>query len=114
MGQTLRFYARADFMVNARPGETLRIGMPVPRIGRDHLPDGSLPASKEVFECDSESACGRNALHSMRVKPRNPPLWPADEATAAACGVPFTPVEWVDGEWLPKKSKATKPAPNAA
>ena len=106
----LKFYARADKLVNARPGETMLLGMPIPRIGRDYLPDGSMPASREPFECDSESACGRNALHAMRSKPQCPPLWPADEATAQLCGVPFVAVEWVDGEVVPK---ATPKAPKS-
>jgi hypothetical protein len=46
-----------------------------------------------------KSACSRDAA-----------LWPADEQTAAACGVPFTPVEFDEANhlWSAKPAAPTK------
>lgn len=108
----LKFYARRDALVNVRPGDTtFHIGQRIPRINREYDPETrTYPAQPEPFVCDSESPVGQNALHAMRVGIKDPPLWPADEATAAACGVPFIAVRLVDGEWIADDSKA-QPAP---
>jgi hypothetical protein len=120
MGQTLRFYARKDYLVNSRPGWTPSLGQAIPRVNRSlpvKTPNGyACPALPDAFECDSDSDAGRSILRKFARKSgkTDPPLWCADKATATACGVPFVAVELVDGEWIPKKSgppKAAKPKP---
>ena len=120
MGQTLRFFARKDYVVNTRPGWTPPIGQHIPRVNRS-LPikvDGGFaePALPDAFECDSQSEVGRAILKKFGRKSGkiDPPLWCADQPTATACGVPFVDVELVDGEWIPKQSgpaRAPKPKP---
>ena len=106
----LKFCARKNQLVNARPGVVLPIGQPVPRINRTLDSKGRYPADPTPFECDSESECGRNALAAMRAGRKDPPLWPADEQTARACGVAFVPIEHVAGEWVEKSAAAPKPS----
>jgi hypothetical protein len=38
------------------------------------------------------------------------PLWPADKATADFLGIPFVPVEIVNGEAVPVTQRAPSPA----
>jgi hypothetical protein len=122
MGQTLKFYARKDLTVNARPGWTPPIGQPVPTVNRalvivDGIP--TWPAQPEPFVCESDSPVGRHILRafSRRSGKKDPPLWPADEATAHAVAQPFVRVDLVDGEWVPSKAPepktSRKPAPSA-
>lgn len=50
----------------------------------------------------------RVADRLRRVCARDGALWPADETTAAACGVAFVPVERHEGEWQPAEVKPAK------
>ena len=123
MGQKLKFYARKDLLVNARPGWTPPLGQHIPRVNRSApiaTPVGfAQPALPDPFVCDADSDTGRALLRMLRKSSarKNPPLWPADEATAIECGLPFVRVELVDGEWVPAPSPSlarTKPAPIAS
>ncbi len=133
----LAFYARGDALV-AVPGqnpftekrppgsprttfdETMDLG-PVRRVGRDHVPavtreteDGarevvtpsSAPATREPFRVKETNAFMAQKL-AKRV--REKALWPADEHTAEFCGVPFVPVEFIDGEWVEKRPAKKSP-----
>jgi len=73
----------------------------------------AFPAVSEPLEYDE----GRPELRDMdrrltkRVR-RDGDLWPYDRETAAACGVPFVPVTFNDGEWV--ASSNIKPAAKSA
>lgn len=120
---TLKFFAREDFLCNLLPG-TVPAYKSVPRyINRGHEPrDGhaAYPALPDPFVCDSESDIGRNLLRKMGAVPnspsrrKNPPLWPADEATAQRCGVPFVATEFKDGVHRPKVSTTPPDKPKAS
>lgn len=62
------------------------------------------PARKEVTEIDPESDTGRRVLRLMRIE-NDHPLWPADEATAKACSVPFVATTFSDGEHRKARGK---------
>jgi len=106
----LKFYARKDYLVNARPGWTPPYGQQLKRVNRSEpvQTDAGLaqPALPDPFVCEAESDTGRAILHMFRKSSarKDPPLWAADPETARACGVPFVAVELVDGEWIPKAS----------
>ena len=90
----LRFYAREDQLVPV-PGSFPRIGQAPSYIGRKFVAaDRSHPATDDPYECDAETEGGRRLKKLTR---RDACLWPADEATARACGVAFVPVEVKDG-----------------
>jgi len=124
MGQKLKFCARGLFKVNARPGAITVKGQFPQYVNRENVPPAAKgepmthPATKTPFECDADSETGRILLARMGAIPRNPrrqkdpPLWPADEATAEVCGLPYQPIEFKDGAWVPKAAApSTKPAP---
>jgi len=111
----LKFCAREDMLVNARPGETLRIGMMIPRVNRTPDGKGGYPADSEPFECDEDSALGIYLMRRMQKNRKRPPLWPYDEHTARVCGQPFQAVEFKAGAWLPKpEAKPEKQHPKPA
>jgi hypothetical protein len=64
------------------------------------------PATAEPFECDSEDANGQALLNKFRRGKRC--LWPADKATAEACGVDFVAVEVKDGVAVVKQTSAAR------
>jgi hypothetical protein len=65
------------------------------------------PAKAEPDEVDAASP---HAEHLIRYCAKGN-IWPADEATAAACGVAFTKLErGKDGEWLSAAPKTAKPS----
>ena len=104
----LKFCAREDLLVNLKPGVTLGIGQMIPRVNREPDGNGGYPASEKPFCCDSESAIGKYLVRRMVRAKKQPPLWPADEQTAKACGVKYQPIEFKDGEWLPKAPEPPK------
>lgn len=121
----LKFHAKADALQRV-PDFTPSAGQHDRYVGREFDPhtyetaldphdpklpplrSASFPASKEPFECDSESANGQRLKHLIY---RDRDLWAADQATADFCQVPFVEIEWADGEWVPKKTKAAKADP---
>jgi hypothetical protein len=82
------------------PGLVPAIGQAESYVGRtfDAKTRGN-PATKEAFEIDSDSDAGRRLAKLCR---RDACLWPADKATAEACGVEFVELEFRDGVWAPK------------
>lgn len=107
----LRFHAKTG-RVHV-PG--LKLVGAVPRIvGRKHLPgDGTKtaathPVDEDGFVIDDADPNKetRSAAEALKRKCRMGDLWPADEATAAACGVAFVKLELgADGEWQPAAAK---------
>lgn len=68
-------------------------------------------ANAEPVAIDDEHQDADTRVRAERLKQlvtRDGSLWPADEATARACGVEFVPVEMKDGEWQPKAAAAPK------
>ena len=117
----LRFYAKPGHVCHW-PAAMRVTGQVYPYVGRDLVPGNpasgiavSHPAKKEPVEIDDEHPDQDTRVRAERLKEltrRDGALWPADEATAAACGVDFVAVEMRDGEWQPKAappSKTTKP-----
>jgi len=109
----LRFYAKADALQRV-PDFHPAVDQHDRYVGRAHDPEnpGAFPATREPFECDSDSQNGIRLKHLIF---RDGDLWAADEETAAHCQVPFVPVEFADGEWvlaraakLSKDSNSTK------
>jgi hypothetical protein len=98
----LRFFAKGDLLVT-KPGFLPRAqGGDMPRyVGRTAGAARTFPASKDAHECDADSDEGRRLMFLTKV---DSALWPADAATAAACGVSFVATEFKDGEHTPKKS----------
>jgi hypothetical protein len=88
-------------------------------MGITYLPDEHdevrWEAQLEPFPVPERSA---HALHFMQACQKGD-IWPADKETAAACGVPFVPLNFVPGssqnlgEWVPAKN-TTQPARKAA
>lgn len=97
----LRFYAKGEQLVR-EPGVIEIVRTPPHYVGRclAKLEDGRFcyPATEEAFECSVASDTG---MRLMRLVKQDGALWPADEATAAACGVAFVELDWADGEWVP-------------
>ncbi|HEU4544357.1 MAG TPA: hypothetical protein VFR23_24715 [Jiangellaceae bacterium] len=113
----LKFYAKDDELVYV-PNAPKRQGQPPRYVGRSLVPGdpdkatmASFPASAEPFECDSDDANGQELLGRFRRGKR--PLWPADKATAEACGVEFVAITIKDGVSVASERQAqpeTKPA----
>lgn len=97
----LKFFAREDLLVR-RAGVLPRVGEATRYYGRKF--DAAMrgyPATEEPFRVDADSDHGRKCARACKSESA---LWPADEATAQHCGVPFTPVEFVDGAWVAKQA----------
>lgn len=132
----LSFYARGDTLV-AYPGQTRPVGTgsemasgpPARYVARDFVAPVNMrrrngvltcdePAkyvcSAEPCRCDSASELGKRLVrHMTRKRCRKTgeyPLWPADKATADFLGIPFVPVEIVNGEAVPVTQRAPSPA----
>lgn len=100
--QKLRFYAKGSATVSV-PFSRLPIGQAASFVGRTFDPKArTYPATLEPYEVEANSDAGRRLVRLVRI---DGDLWPADEATAAACGVPFVPVEIKDGVAVPKETK---------
>jgi hypothetical protein len=97
----LKFFARGDALVTV-PGVYPQVGQALPRVGRVQGSDGVLRATKDPFEVDADSDAGRRLIKLVR---RDQSLWPADKATAEACGVEFVELEYKDDEWVVKTKK---------
>jgi hypothetical protein len=110
----LRFYSRDGHTVawpgGKSPGQIPHL------VGRSFKPStkpgvaGVFVADKEAAEVDSDAP---EAAHLIRQCQKGG-LWPADEATAASCGVEFVKVaQDTDGEWI-KAPSAPAAAPSPA
>lgn len=106
----LRFYAAGDTLVSLRDveGRSLPVpsrGVPARYIGREY--DAAVrgyPATKEAFECEDGTGLAEHCKKNVRCGD----LLCADEATAAACGVSFAPMNFKDGVHVPAPAKASK------
>ena len=105
-----KFYAKGKQLV-ADPSHAPVPGQPRRYAGRKmvRLDDGrtAFPATEEGFVYDETRPELRDIDRRMlkRVR-RDRDMWPGDEATAAACGVPFVPLRFDDdGEWVPAPAK---------
>lgn len=104
----LAFYAKDDDLVYVPDFPRMKGSIPQ-RVGRSFVPGDATkgaqhPATTEPFVCDSEDANGVALLAAFRRGRRS--LWPADKATADACGVEFVPVEVKDGVAVVKSAPA--------
>ena len=102
----LKFYARDDLLVTV-PGSRPVRGQAPEYVGRKFVPGtaesgASHPATVEGFECE---AGGEIAARLVQLTRRDAALWPADKATADACGVPFVEVTVKDGVAAPKPAE---------
>ena len=106
----LRFFAKADALQRV-PDFHPEVGQHDRYVGRAHdaANPGAFPATREPFECDSESKNGQRLRHLIF---RDGDLWAADQETADFCQVPYVELEFDDGEWIAKSPKA--PAAQAA
>lgn len=99
----LRFIAARDALVPERRTDgsaigSLPIGQAYRYIGRVYDPEKrGYPASKDAFECDSDTGLAAYLIKETREASLNP----ADVATAKACGVPYVQHEFSDGVWVP-------------
>lgn len=111
MGQTLRFYARRGKLVKAQPGRPVQEGVRAQYAGRVWSDEhhGYIATDRELV-CDWDSETGREIVRLFKQTPKDPPLWPANEATAEMVGQPFVPLEFQDGEWAPAPAPKPKPA----
>ena len=106
----LKFLPRPGHMVPFAAGNAF--GQLSRFAGRSFVPSGkpgfagAYVADAEPIEVDPD---GDDAAHFIRqARKGDPGLWPADAATAAACGVEFVAVSRdANGEWKP----AAKAAP---
>lgn len=107
----LSFYAKPGHCVHW-PDRMRVSGRVYQYVGRQYNAETRVhEALAEPVVVDTEHADAehcRAAERLRRVCARDSALWPADEATAAACGVPFVPVELRDGEWRPVPMKSAK------
>lgn len=100
MTQTLRFYAK-DNLVVSFPGSKDVPGNPARYVGRAYV-NNDYPATQLG---DSFKEGSPEFLRIKKVINSSPqPLYPADQASADACGVPFVAVEFKSGKWVPKQS----------
>lgn len=93
----LKFYARDPHVVH-HPG-LKATGQLAQYIGRRFNFETRQHEAVPEGECLAEGT--PDALRACKAVLRDGALWPADEATAAACGVPFVRVELVDGSFRP-------------
>jgi len=101
----LAFYARAGHSV-AWPNSAAT-GQPRRYVGRTFVPSldketaGAFRADKEAAVVKAKDADAKDLMRACA----KGGLWPADEATAKACGVDFVKVEAdADGEWVAAKA----------
>jgi hypothetical protein len=100
----LTFLARKDHLVNAIPGHWPGVGQHMRYVNREYDPKTRQhPAQRSPFTVDADSADGKELLRRMRKSPKDPPMWPGDQVTASACGIPLAEIELIDGEWVPKR-----------
>lgn len=107
-----KFYAKAGHCLHV-PG-LKATGQASPYVGRDFVAGdaekgvaASHPASKEPVEVDSDSDLGKRIARKFQVDANDPPLWPADKATATALSAVFVEVERDGDEFKPKAAKAS-------
>jgi hypothetical protein len=104
----LRFFARDDLLVTV-PGSRPVKGQAPQYVGRKFIPGDATkgaqhPANEKPHEIDADTDEGRRLV---QLTSRDAALWPADAATASACGVEFVAVEVKDGVAVRASAPAT-------
>jgi hypothetical protein len=101
----LRFIAREDALATV-PGSRVNVGQSAHYVGRTYLApkDGkgaSYPATQEPHEATFDMSKQEDMARFNRYLKiaKRGDIWPADEATAKACGVDYVPASFKDGEW---------------
>lgn len=120
---TLKFYARGHGLVYDRT-RPRAVGQFPAYVGRERVVvDGEVSwrATKEphVMRLDTRDMAQRDLLQRWLpdqvkddLKAGNPgALWPADEVTAKAMGVPVPDLTFADGEWVEKPKPPADPKP---
>jgi len=74
---------------------------------------GGWPASKDPESINSDTARSTLVI-KLAKRVQSGDLMPADEATAKALNVPFSPVEWQDGVWVKAQPKTQPRSSKAA
>ena len=115
----LSFYARREHRCNARPGAGGVHGQAIKYIGVnwDDAKKCAVP-SPEPFTFEADRSPTSKALAAKLLQQmcsvngrKDPPLWPADEETARACGRPFIKTKPGAGGWhVPAENVAINPA----
>lgn len=106
-----RFYAKGRMLV-PDPSRRQSKGQSPQYVGRKRaMFDGQVgyPATKHPFEYDEKRRELRDMDRRLVKRCRRGELWPADEATARACGVPPSPLRFDDGEWVLDPQPSPKP-----
>lgn len=85
----LRFFAKADLLVTVPGTPTLKY------VNRASDGKNAWPAVEQPFAVDPNTDAGRRLVKLTR---RDQSLFPADQFTANACGVPYVRTRFVDGE----------------
>lgn len=109
--QMLRFYAKGDLLVTepgtaastAREGRPSRyVGRKLAMVGEGRQAVASFPATSDPYSCPANSPRGARLIKLTR---RDGSLWPADEATARACGVDYVATRFSSGEHVAVAAK---------
>ncbi len=118
----LKFYARGSGLVYD-PTRPRRQGQMPGYVGRKFDPKTRQWRATDEPHCiklDMQTQDGQRSAQRIahRLVRRDSSLWPADEATAKYCGVPFPDLELKRGEWVEsskpgKDDRAAAPAAKA-
>lgn len=103
----LKFIAREDALAR-EPGVRPAIGQPARYIGRRFDPAIKGHPATEEPHCFNTERIDPLTLADLKRAARKGSIWPADDATAAECGVSRPNVAFADGVWTLKP--ATAPA----
>jgi len=111
----LRFIAREDALATV-PGSRASVGQSAHYVGRTYVAPkdgkgGMYPATQEPHEAMFDMSKQDDVIRFNRyVKiAKRGDIWPADQETAAACGVEFVQASFKAGEW----TRGAAPAPAA-
>lgn len=98
----LKFYARSGLVYD--PTRARRTGQMPPYVARSFDPKTRawMPDTQPYTMRLANDHAGNKALMRMRKRVEEGALWPADEASAKALGVPFVEVEQREGVWVAK------------
>lgn len=100
----LSFYAKGAQLVTM-PGFRPMVSQSPQYVGRRHdRQRRAFPAREEPFRIEADSDAARRLVKLVR---RDGSLWPADDATANACGMPAPRLHFADGEWIEDTAPAT-------
>ncbi len=111
---TLRFHPRHDHRV-FYPGLKTANGQPPMYLGRSFVPAAGgkpscSPALQDPIECELGSEVANRIIRLMTIDAIDPPFFCADEATAAAAGLPFVKADFEAGVWSERQPPALPPS----